>query len=108
MRNLELVLTEDGGAELRDLDARAAKTLVWSSDDDLEFQEEFEPEEFLEEGDLHDIVDYLLDHEVLTEAEADHLEAWEEEGGDDADEDETDEEDVDGDEDDYNDPAEDE
>jgi hypothetical protein len=103
MRNLELVLTGDGGAELRDLDARAAKTLVWSSDDDLEFQEEFEPEEFLEESDLHDIVDYLLDREVLTEAEADHLEAWEEDG-DDADEDETDEEDVDGDEDDYNDP----
>lgn len=61
-----LELTRGGGARLTDpYDGEIA----WQSQDDLDFQAEFE--DFLTTEDLYDLLDYLVDVGELTEAEAD-------------------------------------
>ena len=61
---LELILRAHGPAEL--LDANGA--LVWVSDSDDQFKEEFS-DELLHEDDIPEILDYLSDEGIVTELE---------------------------------------
>jgi hypothetical protein len=61
---LELVLRAHGTAELVDSDG----TVLWVSDSDDQFKEEF-TDEFLTEDDIEEILDYLIDNGVLIEME---------------------------------------
>lgn len=61
---LELVLTDHGPAELRNADDE----VLWSSDSDDDFKEEI-PDEFLMEEDFGDVLEYLRDSGILTQAE---------------------------------------
>jgi len=63
-----LVLTRGGGAEL--IDVLDDEEVVWASDDDPEFQDEFEGE-FLGQDDVADILDYLVEVGELSKHEAD-------------------------------------
>jgi hypothetical protein len=69
VRLLELILTANGGAEVVDLDEEKQ---VWASDSDDLFREEFP--DFLEENDLEHVFDYLTEHDVMSEEEADTAE----------------------------------
>lgn len=69
MRLLELILTEDGGAELYDVNSEVQ---LWASDSDDEFREEFP--DILDENDVEHVQDYLVAHEKMTEDEADIME----------------------------------
>ena len=69
VRTLELILTANGGAEVVDLDAEQQ---LWASDSDDTFREEFP--DFLDENDLEHVFDYLIEHDVLSEEEADEAE----------------------------------
>lgn len=94
MRKLEVVLTVDDEVELRDL---ATEIVLWTSNGDADFLEDF-PDEVLTEEDLPHIVDWLLDGELITEAEADHFESdgvivEDSDGEDESDEDEPDDDD---------------
>jgi hypothetical protein len=62
---LELILHANGSAELL-----RADVTVWSSDSDEAFKDEVS-QEFLNEDDVPDILDYLVDAGRLTEEEAD-------------------------------------
>jgi hypothetical protein len=70
-RDLELVLTSGGGAELIQFTGEDGKP-VWASDSDEGFMEDFP--EFLGEADTERIMDYLIEQEIITEDEADNLE----------------------------------
>lgn len=76
-RELELILNEDGSAELIDF---SDDSTVWASDSDDDFREEFR--ELLGEGDVEHIQDYLIDHGVITAVEADNMEVSVDEGED--------------------------
>jgi len=96
-RELELILTHNGGAELVDL---TAQQTVWASDSDDDFREEFV--EFLDENDIEAVLDWLIDNDHLSDEEADmaeiSIESLEGEKpggpGDDEDDDDDDEEDM--------------
>lgn len=88
LRTLELILTANGGAEVVDLDEEKQ---LWASDSDDRFREEFP--DFLDENDLEHVFDYLVEHNVITEEEADEAEVSMEslkEGNGDEDDDEED------------------
>jgi hypothetical protein len=74
MRNLELTFTSTGGAEVSD----GPDDVVWSSDDDDEFRDEFE-NEFLNVKDEERVIQWLVDHDIVTEDESEDLEVFEEE-----------------------------
>lgn len=74
-RELELAITADGKAELRD--AEKDETL-WSSDDDDDFRDEFGEEFLVTEDVAEDVVDYLASRELIDSEEADELEIYEE------------------------------
>jgi hypothetical protein len=74
-RELELAITTDGKAELRD--AEKDETL-WSSDDDDDFRDEFGEEFLVTEDVAEDVVDYLASRELIDSEEADELEIYEE------------------------------
>jgi hypothetical protein len=57
-----LLLTAHGTAQLLDADDR----VLWSSDDDEDFTDEY-PDEFLEEEDVEEILQYLVDCELIDE-----------------------------------------
>jgi len=61
---LELILRAHGPAELVD----AEQSMIWVSDVDDDFRVEFN-DEFLEEEDIPEILDYLADHGILNEME---------------------------------------
>ena len=63
---LELVLRAHGPAELLNADEET----LWASDADEDFKEEFN-DEFLQEEDVGDILEYLADNELLSHEEAD-------------------------------------
>jgi hypothetical protein len=71
---LELLLRAHGPAEL----LNAKEETLWASDADDDFREEFN-NEFLEEEDIGDILEYLLENDILSEKEFDHFanEDWE-------------------------------
>jgi hypothetical protein len=74
---LELVLTPGGTAELCRGDV-----VLWGSADDEDFREEF-GEDILDEEDAEEVVDYLVEHGIVSEEEAEKLVIYEEslEGG---------------------------
>lgn len=75
-KNLELVFTPQGHAELRE--AGNDDEILWSSDDDEDFAEQFDASEFLSEKDTEKVVEYLLDSSTITPAEESELEVYEE------------------------------
>lgn len=90
-RNLELVFTPQGHAELRP--AGNEDEILWSSDDDDTFSEEVDPSEFLSEKDTEAVIEYLLTNDLLTPEEEQNLEVYEESfDGDDLTENEDDDE----------------
>jgi hypothetical protein len=66
IRDTQLCLLAAGGAELVDVDS---DDVLWASDTDEDFQEEFP--ELLDENDVEHLLDYLVEHEVIKEREAD-------------------------------------
>jgi hypothetical protein len=72
VRNLELILTANGGAELIELDANEDEAQVWASDSDDDFREGFP--DFLNEHDAGDVLEYLVDTGMMSEEEADECE----------------------------------
>ena len=71
-RRLELVLTDNGAMQLC-----RADTVLWDSLSDDDFRDEF-PDEFLTEGDVGEVLEYLVEAGKLTEDEADHIDVFEE------------------------------
>lgn len=65
---LELILRAHGPAEL----VNADEETLWASDADDDFREEFN-DEFLQEEDIGDILEFLFDHEILSMNEFDQL-----------------------------------
>jgi hypothetical protein len=65
---LELVLRAHGPAELLNAD----EDTLWASDSDDDFREEFN-NEFLEEEDIGDILEFLLETDVINDKEFDHF-----------------------------------
>lgn len=101
MRDTQLCLLADGGAELVDVDADET---LWASDSDADFVEEFP--DLLDENDVEHLLDYLEEKEILTSRELEVCEIMLEPmagPGDDDEDDDEDEESWDRDEDDAND-----
>lgn len=71
---LELILRAHGTCELLNADGDT----LWASDADDDFREEFN-DEFLNEEDIGDILEYLADHDILSHEEADRFanQQWE-------------------------------
>jgi hypothetical protein len=65
-REVTLLLSRDGGAELID---NGTGQQFWASDSDDNFREDFT--ELLTEADLEDVLDYLVAADILSESEAD-------------------------------------
>jgi hypothetical protein len=74
VKSFRLVLTRGGGAEL--IDVADDENMVWSSDGDSDFAEEFDA--FLTQDDVGDVLDYLEDTGQLSRHEADACEVREE------------------------------
>lgn len=72
MNQYTLTLTAGGGAELVE-----DQDVIWTSQDDEDFRDEF-PDEMLDEDDVDKILEYLVDEDFLTEAEAATCEVEEE------------------------------
>jgi hypothetical protein len=72
-RKLELVLMPVGNAELVGKNER----VLWASDDDDDFAER-NHNELLTGADVESILDYLVSAGIITEAEADAVEVFEE------------------------------
>jgi len=70
---LELILRAHGPAEL----VNSSDEILWASDSDDDFREEFN-DEFLTEEDIEEILEYLVDNEKITEKEFDNFanEQW--------------------------------
>jgi hypothetical protein len=106
MDTLELIFKHSGGVELRKItDVIAAigndvtDTVVWASDSDQDFMDEFGNEIMSADEDAESVMDYLEDADVITEAQAESLEIYDEsldgkevEGDDPGDDDDEDEE----------------
>lgn len=71
---LELILRAHGPVELLNSDQET----LWASDADDDFREEFN-DEFLQEEDIPEILDYLEEHEILSLDEVEKFanEHWE-------------------------------
>lgn len=68
-RQLELILTATGGAELV---ALGSGETLWASDTDEDFREEFP--EVLDENDAEAVFDFLVDNDFCSDDEADEAE----------------------------------
>jgi len=66
---LELILRPHGTAELVNSDEK----VLWASDADEDFKEEF-PDEFLNEDEFDDVLDWLYHNGVVSEKEFDQFE----------------------------------
>jgi hypothetical protein len=112
--SLELIFKHSGGVELRRVHSHgttpnvvgdAVDTVVWASDADQDFQDEFGNEIMSADEDAENVLDWLEDAGKLTEKQAADLEIYDESldgsqvGPGDEDEDEDEEEDDDWDED---------
>jgi hypothetical protein len=71
-RQVLLTLLANGGAELNLNDENGP--LLWASDSDEDFLEEMAGQEFLDENDIPEVLEYLVDEGYLTDAEADAAE----------------------------------
>lgn len=65
---LELVLRAHGPVELLNADEET----LWASDADDDFREEFN-DEFLQEEDIGDILEWLEENDILSESEAENF-----------------------------------
>jgi hypothetical protein len=65
MRNLELVLTMHGTAELVNV---STDNIEWASDSDDEFRDH-QPNELLGEDDVDDVLEYLAQNDIITQEE---------------------------------------
>jgi hypothetical protein len=93
IRDLQLCLLANGGAELVDVETDVT---VWASDSDEDYAEEFP--ELLDENDVEHLQDYLEQHECCTSRELETMEIITEPlDGEEDDEDEDDHPDWDGD-----------
>lgn len=90
-----LTLLADGGAQLQSGHDEASP-VVWASDSDPDFLEEMGGQEFLDENDIAEVLEYLVDEGHMSDAEADACEVDIETlgPGDDEDEDEGEESDT--------------
>lgn len=69
MRDTQLCLLEAGGAELINVET---DEVIWASDSDEEFAEEFP--EILDENDIEHLQDYLEEKELVTSRELEVME----------------------------------
>lgn len=90
MRDTQLVLLTDGGAEVVDVDSDET---IWASDSDEEFAEQFP--EILDENDIEHVQDYLEEKGVVTSRELEVMEIMTEPLTDEDDEEDDDDEDDD-------------
>jgi hypothetical protein len=108
---LELVFKHSGGVELRavtDKDDPALDTVIWASDSDQDFMDQFGNEIFdsNDQEEVTKIMDYLVEADIIDDDEAPDLQIWSEsldgrdvetvgaaDPGDDDDDDDDDEED---------------
>jgi hypothetical protein len=76
---LELVFKHSGGVELRAIEANGRDSssdvdvVVWASDSDADFMDEFSNEIFDPDADAEKIMDYLVQADVIDDDEADEL-----------------------------------
>lgn len=76
---LELVFKHSGGVELRAIEANGRDSssdvdvVVWASDSDADFMDEFPTEIFDPDEDAEKIMDYLIEADVIDDDEADEL-----------------------------------
>lgn len=79
---LELVFKHSGGVELRAVtsDAGDLDTVIWASDSDQDFMDSYGQEIFdaKEEGMIEGMLEWLVDHDVIDDDEADDLRIVEE------------------------------
>lgn len=71
-REVEVILTHNGGVEVVEYLPGDRERTLWASDSDDDFKEEFP--DFIDEDDLEHVLDFLVEREVLTEDEADQAE----------------------------------
>jgi hypothetical protein len=67
---LTLILRAHGPAEL----VNSEEEILWASDSDDDFREEFN-DEFLQEEDIGDILEYLYDSDIISDKEMDFFES---------------------------------
>jgi hypothetical protein len=75
---LELIFKHSGGVELRAVTEGKLDTVVWASDSDQDFMDEFGNEIMAADDDAEQVIDYLEDQEIITEEEAGELEIYDE------------------------------
>jgi hypothetical protein len=84
---LELIFKHSGGVELRRVHSHgttpnvvgdAVDTVVWASDSDQDFMDEFGNEIMSADEDAEEVMDYLEDADIITEAQAEALEIYDE------------------------------
>lgn len=84
---LELIFKHSGGVELRRVHSHgttpnvvgdAVDTVVWASDSDQDFMDEFGNEIMSADQDAEEVMDYLVSADVITEHQADGLEIYDE------------------------------
>lgn len=99
---LELIFKHSGGVELRRIKDDKLDTVVWASDSDQDFMDEFGNEIMSAEEDAEAVMDYLEDADVITGPQAEELEIYDEsldgsalDPGDDDDGDEENEDEID-------------
>ena len=72
---LELVFKHSGGVELRAVtsDEPELDSVIWASDSDQDFMDEFSNEIFDPDADAEKIMDYLVSADIIDDDEADEL-----------------------------------
>lgn len=77
--SLELVFKHGGGVEVRaPTESDHTDVLVWASDNDPDFMDEFPNELLTPDQDAGKILEYLVDADVINEEEADSVEIYSE------------------------------
>jgi hypothetical protein len=75
---LELIFKHSGGVELRRVVDGKLDMVAWASDSDQDFMDEFGNEIMSADDDAEDVMGYLEDNEIITEAQAEALEIYDE------------------------------
>ena len=70
MRSLELGFTPEGTAELIDAES---DDVLWSSDDDDDFRDDFNDELLTVEKDGESVVEWLVENDVISEEESEDV-----------------------------------
>lgn len=75
---LELIFKHSGGVELRRVQGEKIDTVVWASDADADFMDEFGNEIMSADEDAEQVMDYLEEADIITEEESEALEIYDE------------------------------